>query len=456
MQRRSSPTHYAVLLMLALAWGFPARGAEVIYLGQPAGTAAAGQALVTLAGYAADVDTAAPRHLLEVFPPGVAAPLGASDEQRCNGQPLDGAGYRASLDDAYQATMDLEDSRPTLAAIRASQACLTEVVDPDELAYPFFLEGVLEVSDGNADAAHEAFRSVFAIHLDYAWDSTYPPDAHDGFSRALADVARGTRVRVTSELGEGTEVWVDGAALDGGALETVAGRHVLQIRPGPGEPLRSGIIVVEGDVRVVDPGELGLGGALTAEQLPAALADVEGLLRTRGPDADETFVVDAGESPAAWFWDVDGARLDPLSRALAGGGRSRGGKGAPPKALAPVLAGVGGGLVLAGGLIAGLGWDDLRSFNASVEAGELGAFPGPDHPDPDSVELYGTWQRKVRTVDAGLALLAGGGVTLAVALPVGLAARDRGRQVTLATRIQPALDPASPGIEGFSFTLSVR
>ena len=427
MHLRPSPTRPAVLLALtlALAWGAgtQAEATEVVYLGQPAGTAAAGQALVTLADYAADVDTTAPRE---------------------------------SLDRAYQATMDLQDSRPTLAAIRDSQACLTEIVPPEDLAYPSFLEGVLEVSDDDPDAAQAAFQAVFAIHMDYEWDATYPPDAHNGFSRALADVARGARFEVEGALGEGVEIWLDGVPLGGGVAEAAAGRHLLQIRRSADGPLQGLVLHVEDAVRVVDPADLGMAGPLPLEFLPTALETVAGLLRTRGVGGDDTFVVHVGDEPGVWFWDPGEGRLDPLSRALAMGGRRPSGGGPPPRALAPVLLGIGAGLTVAGGLIAGLGWDDLQSFNTSVANGELGPFPGPDHPDPESVELYRSWQSKVRTVDAGLVMLAGGGVTMAVSLPIGLAASKGPRQVTLVAQLRPAPDPHAVGLDGFTFTLSIR
>lgn len=460
MHLRPSLTRPAVLLALALAlaWGGgpQAEATELVYLGQPAGTAAAGQALVTLAGYAADADTTAPRHLLEAFPAGLAAPIGAVGVKGCGGDSLDAATYRASLDRAYQATMDLQDSRPTLAAIRDSQACLTEIMPPEDLAYPSFLEGVLEVSDGDPDAAHEAFQAVFAVHIDYEWDATYPPDAQNGFSRALADVARCARFEVEGALGEDVEIWLDGVPLGGGVTEAVAGRHLLQIRRGAGSPLQGLVLHVEDDVRIIDPADLGMAGSLPVEWLPTALESVTGLLRTRGVGGDDTFVVYVGAEPGVWFWDPEEGRLDPLSKALAMGARRPSGRGSPPRALAPVLLGIGAGLSVAGGLIAGIGWDDLQSFNTSVGNGELGPFPGPDHPDPESVELYGSWQRKVRTVDAGLVMLAGGGVTMAVSLPIGLAAGKGPRQVTLAARLRPARAPHAVGLDGFAFTLSIR
>lgn len=462
---RHDPTSLARLLLTA-AWiaalipapaGLAADAAKVVYLGRSAGTASAGEALVALASVAPNVDADTPRHILERFPSGQIVPLGARELERCDGPPVTVDEYRASLDRVYQATMDLEDTRPMLTEILGSQACLAEPVEPTELAYVAFLAGVLEISDGDPDAANAAFRDVFAIHIDYPWDDAYPPDAHDEFSRALVDVARAQPQALGVELGEGVELWLDGRPLTDRESPVFPGRHLLQVRPDPHGPMTGFAFLADAPVRLVDVGSLGLRGELTAEELPAAMADVAGLLRTQGPGIGTTFVVVPGEEASAWLWNPGSGELEPLSPALGGRRAHRGqaGGGGPHPAV-PILVGAGAGLCVAGGLVAGIGWADLRGFNAWVESGEVGPFPGPDEPDPESYELYQTWQRKVRTVDAGLGMLIGGGVTLAVAIPVGLLTGKQGRQVALGAQLRPAMGPDGPALDGIGFTLWIR
>ena len=139
------------------------------------------------------------------------------------------------------------------------------------------------------------------------------------------------------------EIWLDGVPLGGGVAEAAAGRHLLQIRRSADGPLQGLVLHVEDAVRVVDPADLGMAGPLPLEFLPTALETVAGLLRTRGVGGDDTFVVHVGDEPGVWFWDPGEGRLDPLSRALAMGGRRPSGGGPPPRALAPVLLGIGAG-----------------------------------------------------------------------------------------------------------------
>ncbi len=438
------------------ARGLAEDGASVVYLGQRAGTGSAGQALLALARFAPDVDAGGPRHVLERFPGDRIAPLGAGSVERCEGSPVSAQAYRATLDQVYQATMDLEDTRPMLTEILASQACLSEPVEPSELAYVAFLAGVLGVSDGDAGAANAAFRDVFAIHIDYPWDDAYPPDAHDGFSRALVDVARAEPQPLAVELGDDLEIWLDGRPLEAMQVEVVPGRHLLQVRTDPHAELTGFAFLADAPVRIVDVGSLGLRGTLAPERIDGALTDLAGLLRTEGRDAGPTFVVLPGEEPRAWLWDAETSELEELSAALGSSGSPGPVRTDGPHPAVPILVGVGAGLSAAGGLIAGIGWADLKTFNAGVESGDIGPFPGPDHPSPGDFAAYQTWQRKVRTIDAGLGMLIGGGVTLGVAIPVGLLTRDKGRQVVLGTQLRPGLGPDGPTLDGVGFTLWVR
>ncbi len=447
----------AVCAYLPAAAGYAAEPADVVYLGKSAGTGAAGEALVALAAVAPDADVTTPRHVLERFVPGAIVPIGAALVERCEGPPRSLADYEARLDQVYQATMDLQDSRPTLAEIRGLQPCLDAPADPSDLAYVPFLEGVLEVSDGDPEAANQAFRDVFAIHIDYPWDDAYPPDAHDEFSRALVDVARTDSVPLAVELEGVAEVWLDGRLLAGMEAQLVPGRHLFQIRREADAPLAGMALLADSPIRVADPGQLGLGGALEVDRRELAIATVAGLLRSEGPDTGTTFVVLLGEATEVWAWDPADGELDALSGGLSGPRfRPRGGRD-PAAAVAPVLLGVGAGLSVAGGLMAGLGWADLKRFNADVEGGRIAPFPGPDEDAPEGWEHYQTWQRKVRTVDAGLGLLVGGGVTLAVAIPVGIAAGKARRDVVVGAQLLPAAgDEAGPVFDGFAFSLTIQ
>ena len=125
----------------------------------------------------------------------------------------------------------------------------------------------------------------------------------------------------------------------------------------------------------------------------------------------------------------------------------------PLKAV-PVTLGVGAAMLVAGVVITGVASKKMNDMTAAVEAGEV-PYPHPDaavYTDAqlDNEQQFGTYRS---AGSLGVALMAAGGVTMAVSIPLVVAGKRQ--QMTLAAAFDPG-SPDRPDARGVMFTLGVR
>lgn len=445
----------ARLLFLATAVCFsaapagPASAAEVappavVYTGLPASADAAGRvaSLMALLDPPVHLD-APPVHLSTRLTTGELAAFG-SPGSVCDAEHRDGAAYQRELDELYRATLMADDVAPLIRRAVGLQACLTEPVEPRALARVDFVEAVLAFAEGEEERAREAFTRVFAIDPHHPWDDEFPPDAQILFAQVATDVVRAVHAPLQVLASPDDQVWIDGLHAGNGlaAADLAPGRHLIQVIPAGGDRALS-LSVVTGDTvqtLVVTP-EVANRGDLSEDEsalLASALAADE-----RGGPVHLIAVAD----PSLWVWrvaagDTQAEQLatPPVAHSVVAGLVNLSPRRIRDRRVAAgVLLGTGAGLAVAGALMAGISSDEVQTLQAGVESGELGPFPCEGHPDPESFELYQSWQGAGDRVRVGVGMLIAGGTLMGVSIPVGAMGAGRRHEVSLGGYLVPDL-----------------
>lgn len=423
---------------------------RAVYFGVEASPDAASQVAAMLALLPQPVALgAAPIHLDEVLPPGELTLLGDAEAAACTSEPVDGAYIQSMLDELYRATTELRETGSLIQSLRSAQPCLTEAAETAAMTRLAFLQGVIAFGDGDKDAASRAFEEVFAVDPAYPWDPEYPPDAQLGFANAATSMAQAPRVTLSIVAPEGAEFWLDGRPLAEATVEVVAGRHLIQTRAGADQPLTGQIATLAGDVDIL-------------VAWPELFAQEPFLLGGPATAAGAQHIVQLGSDPKMWSWDAATAsltelKLSPVARSVAMG-RDRGNGERRPAGPAPVLVGVGAGMLVCGAIVTAVAGANMSEIRDGVNAGEL-PYAHPDDDDPTAEQSSNklAFDQARNAMGLGVGFLAAGGATLAITIPIAAVGARKDRELSLsAAALTHSPVPGQPTIDGFQIGLSVR
>jgi len=397
---------------------------------------------------------APPAHLDRHFAPGEIQVF-AAGAQRCTSGPMEVGTYRELLADLYRASMALEDTETIRKAILSAQPCVAEPLGGDLLARVHFLDGVF-LFEEDQDAARAAFHRVHAIDPSYAWDDSFPPIAQVAFADAKLAVLNQAKVPVRLYLPAQAAVFLDGKTVPPGRtqVEVYPGRHLVQLQAEAEGPLRSVSIEVAADTpaALFDPAILAapdradIDGATTAFIRHLAAATDAGV-----PD----YVVALSPEIVIWRWSTEADALERIevpsqATALVAGKtpRPKQAAGAAPHPAVPILIGAGAGIVAVGAILAGTGYDQFNDLNADYTG------------QPDETDEYEDIERAFHQYNAGVGLLAGGGVVVVAAVPVGVLTA-KGKKTAVTAAVQIHADPGADGrpgagLQGATLTLGFR
>jgi hypothetical protein len=351
-----------------------------------------------------------PVHLAELLVEGTweagFAGLGAAAVEFCAGDPVDADAYRASLDRLVQATVNLEDTEPIAAAIRASWACLSEPLAADQLAEVDFLAAAAIAAD-RSRAEGSAFDQVFVVAPDYPFDKDLAPRIYAAFLDARDRVGKAPRTAASVVVSPGASIWIDGVAVPTRTAELVAGRHLVQVRVVEDQPLVGMVVTVqEARETLILDRQLLLGAAVEDADYGARLQRLLTALHADGQPVRHLVVL--SENPQVFRWDSETTTTKRLllpARLAAPVGRAV----KTRRALGGAMIGVGAATAVAGAIVAGVSFSQAETLKADMESdyglGLLGAE-----------EYAGYW----RTNDAGWALVGVGGVVLAAGIPISV------------------------------------
>jgi len=402
----------------------------------------------------------APVPLGEMLPPGQLAAVGVEASTSCAGEPATALTYQALVDELYRRSMNLEDTAPVEADIRAAQACLSEPLPPAALAKAAFLTANIRFGEGRLEEADAAFREVFVLDGSFPWDDDYPPEAQVRFAQAMTAVAAGARATVDVVAVDASSLWIDGTPREPGSgpFDLPAGRHVVQLTGAAG--VRAVVVeLAEGDAGlVVDPAALDPDAGAFETRLGGAVAAMQAA-ETAGRGMAPDYVVVLAATPSILAWSPDAGSLQAIKlprRALAAL------SGAPAKperrgpGAGPVLIGAGLGAALLGGVLTGVSAGRMDDITEAVEAGEM-SYAHPLDPEPTETQIANrqTFLKARNGAGIGTGLMIAGGVTAAIGIPVSILGK---REATVGTTLlwAPAAGDAPPALDGFAITLSVR
>ncbi len=416
---------------------------SLAYFGRPAAPEAGTDAALFWALSTGSTPGDPPLHLRQWLPEGAVLVGGAGEAAYCDGSATSEADYSAKLDELYAATQDLQETDALVSAAVAAQLCLDAVVPAADLAYPSFMMGVNGFDKDDPAVCEEFFSAVFALDVNYEWDRDYHPLVHDCFSDAKVAVVGRARATLALQRAEGTEAWLDGRpwAPETAAVEVLPGRHLLQISwAGEGAVRGVAITVEEGaTVSLVDPAVLDApADETTLGTIPPLLTALE----RDGASIPTVMIAMDGERPAPWIWDreIDAlAEWKPDPSVL----RERRKAAIRSNPAVPVLLGAGAAAIAAGAVMTAVSQGELDSLRDEVEAGRM---PMAEADDPDATDAQlatrDQWERHDAARAVGIGLMAGGGLSMAVALPVGLVGAKKQREMTLSAG---AVLPVRPG-----------
>jgi len=448
-------------------------GPRVVYAGAEDEPGSAGQVAAMMALLKPPVMVGEPPvHVDRMFPPGQLVVLGPAETAACFDGPMDLDTYQASLKELYQAAMALEETRPLIQRIKRSQPCLTEPIEPQELAQVSFMEGVVEFGDEHVQAAESAFSEVFAIEPAYPWDKQYSPDTQLCFANASTQMIQRERAVLQIVVPAQGQVWLDGRPLSSPMDENqvAPGRHLLQFRASPDADMRATVVEL-GDAAhtiIVEPTAL-----VRDEEKDPGFLEASRVVFNYLEGADEMgapdYLVSLAPTPLVWHYEAEEQLLVPVeisnaavATALGNGISGTAVRRPGPSPVTPVLVAVGVALVAAGGVTAGLMTKEIRDFNHCVEqpeeCGDGALYP---FEETEGNALYGEWIGMTRQAYTGYALLAAGGAMLAVSVPIGIISARQNQKISLSASLRTNPDsrgePFRPDtIDGFHFSLTVQ
>jgi len=244
-----------------------------------------------------------------------------------------------------------------------------------------------------------------------------------------------------------------------GPFQVPAGRHVVQMMGADGVVRAVALELAADEAGlVVDPASLAPGKQdFTARigQVVEAMQAAEASGRGTAPDY-LVVMTDPGE---IWAWDPDGGALVPVKGSRKVAAALSGATVAPEKrgpGAGPVLIGAGIGAALLGGVLTGVSAGRMDDITEAVEAGEL-SYAHPLDPEPTETQLANrqTFLKARTGAGIGTGLMIAGGVTAAIGIPVSVLGK---REATVGTSLlwAPAAGDAPPTLDGFAITLSIR
>ncbi len=415
---------------------------RIAYIGTPSSPPAAAGGGARGGGAAGGAAPAARERRGPWLPSGPIPVPGGDSPDHCAGAPVTTDRYTLMLNELHVAAQDLLDTSSIVAEILAVQPCLDGAVSHTDLAYPSFMAGVVAGQDSDRTGCQAAFAQVFAVDLAYPWDHNYHPLIHDCFSDAKVHLVEQPKVSVSIRRIEGTQVWLDGTPWDAAddTMDVFPGRHLVQIA-GPGDEGTRGVAFTVADgtpVTLVDPAILDAPLGDDRDLLAGVLADLD---RAAPGSVPDVLIESGGDALAVWRWDRESGSLLPWQAENDSPGRGPrvARKGNPA---VPVLIGAGAALLVGGAVMTGVSQGELDDLRGEVEAGRL-PMAEPDDPDASAAQraTRDEWDRHDSTRATGIGLMAGGGLALVAAIPVGIVGAKKQRELSLSAG---AVLPLSP------------
>lgn len=130
--------------------------------------------------------------------------------------------------------LELEQAAQRLDAADEVVVCLRDLVDPAQVGRIFYLRGLLAWYGEDEDGAREAWRQGHIIDADLAWDDQFAPDGKDVFD-AARDALVDEAFAVLELIPDPDPVHLDGKPVDArdGYVRVEGGRHYLQVGSDP-------------------------------------------------------------------------------------------------------------------------------------------------------------------------------------------------------------------------------
>lgn len=297
--------------------------------------------------------------------------LGGGKLEHCGGSPTTLASVRQSMDLAKGAVayMEYGSARAALDAAIRDLGCLQEPIDAELAARAWFLTGVVAHASGDEARTRSAFRQARLFAPEMGWDENFAPAARGAFESVTAEMKATSLVSlsVVPEPPEGA-LRVDGRVVRvvGGHVGVLPGTHHVQVGDAP--PLT---MTMQVDANA--PATLVLPSLVTDDALAwagdgdrrEALSSV--LIGALG-DEGVVYVV---SNDIVWrlrlggsAWDLVAAGARPLTAmpvpASATGASGEERPTGRRSAAGPVTLAVGGAGLIAGGVVAGLGYGAAR------------------------------------------------------------------------------------------------
>lgn len=229
--------------------------------------------------------------------------LGKGVLRRCATSPTGMSTIKTALARA-EAALREEDDRSALDQLDLAVAqlgCLSELAEPQVSARIFQLRGVL-LGQEDEDAGKSELRTALAFASELSW-GVHEPRLGPELVQAVAEEPLPYVVHVSPPK-RSSGPWLDGRPVPGVGLDVRKGLHLLQYATPAG--IRSGWLVVGGDVRVVLPMAY-REPILAALQDPVAQAPVVDLLAAALPDFKAAYVCHAG---GLWLVSEVGEKIE--------------------------------------------------------------------------------------------------------------------------------------------------
>ena len=93
----------------------------------------------------------------------------------------------------------------------AGLLCLNSILDTDVVSRLYFLQGLLEYTNGNEKATKEAYQNALRFTANFTWDDMFAPDSQPLFESAKAELtsAKGVPLKIYPESAKGL-LWING------------------------------------------------------------------------------------------------------------------------------------------------------------------------------------------------------------------------------------------------------